>query len=153
MARYLSQKQILEFRECFDLYDKRHHQKIRGSDLITVMRSLGLSPTIREVRTHLKTYEKSRRDHIDFDTFLNIMHAQISKEAPTKEIHHAFRLSDTFKRGFIPAQELRHILTHFGERLTNRECDQMFRAANIQPNGYVKYDEFVRMVTLPLPEM
>lgn len=153
MARYLSQKQIEEFRECFDLYDKKHHNKIKSSDLVTVMRSLGLSPMTSEVRRHNRNYEKRRHDEIDFETFLSIMHDQISQENPAKEIHTAFRLSDTIKRGFIPAQELRHILTHTGERLTNREVDQMFRAANIQPNGYVKYDEFVRMVTMPLPEM
>lgn len=99
------------------------------------------------------SHDKRRYDDIDFDTFLNIMHQQISQENAAKEIHQAFRLSDTIKRGFIPAQELRHILIHTGERLSNREVDQMFRAANVQPNGYVKYDEFVRMVTLPLPEL
>ena len=41
MARYLTQKQIDEFRECFGLYDKKKQNKIGVRDVITVMRSLG----------------------------------------------------------------------------------------------------------------
>lgn len=37
-------------------------------------------------------------------------------------------------------------------KLTQRECDQLLRSANVQPNGYVKYEEFVKMITMPLPE-
>ena len=39
MARYLSQKQILEFRECFDLYDKRHHQKLSIASILLLLNS------------------------------------------------------------------------------------------------------------------
>ena len=47
MARYLTQKQIDEFRECFSLYDKKKTNKIGVRDVITVMRSLGnLTQTI-----------------------------------------------------------------------------------------------------------
>ena len=109
MARYLSAKQIEEFRELFDLYDKKHAKKIRGGDLIPVMRSSGLSPTALEVRQHLRSRDKRRGDDIDFDTFLEIMHDQISKENPAKEIHQAFKLTDLMSRGFIPALELRHM--------------------------------------------
>ncbi|NWV02426.1 CALL4 protein, partial [Ptilonorhynchus violaceus] len=52
-AKFLSQDQIHEFKECFSLYDKKRKGKIRGSDLLAVMRSLGASPTPGEVQRHL----------------------------------------------------------------------------------------------------
>ena len=70
-----------------------------------------------------------------------------------KEIQKAFKLTDSTNRGFIGAKELRRILCNTGERLSKREVEQMFRAFNIQPNGYVRYDDFVRMITTPLPEI
>ena len=73
MARYLSQKQIDEFRECFNLYDRKKQNKINVRDVITVMRSLGTYPTKKEIENHLKTYDKKPGDDIEFPTFLNIM--------------------------------------------------------------------------------
>ena len=73
MARYLTQKQIDEFRECFSLYDKKKQNRIGVRDVITVMRSLGTYPTRREIETHLKTYDKKHGDDVEFSTFLSIM--------------------------------------------------------------------------------
>ena len=73
MARYLTQKQIDEFRECFSLYDKKKQNRIGVRDVITVMRSLGTYPTRREIEAHLKTYDKKHGDDVEFSTFLSIM--------------------------------------------------------------------------------
>ena len=153
MARYLSSQQIEQFRECFDVYDKKHGNKIKGRDLIICMRSLGMAPTQEEVKTYLRENEKRVSDSLDFDTFLQIIHKHLNRENPVKEIQKAFKLTDSTNRGFIGAKELRRILCNTGERLSKREVEQMFRAFNIQPNGYVRYDDFVRMITTPLPEI
>lgn len=49
-----------EFKECFSLYDKKHKGKIAARDLITVMRSLGTSPTIAEIDRHLQVHKIGR---------------------------------------------------------------------------------------------
>ncbi|NWR06608.1 CALL4 protein, partial [Paradoxornis webbianus] len=55
-AKFLSQDQINEFKECFSLYDKKQKGKIKGSELLAVMRSLGVSPTPGEVQRHLQLH-------------------------------------------------------------------------------------------------
>ncbi|NWS45633.1 CALL4 protein, partial [Probosciger aterrimus] len=52
-AKFLSQDQINEFKECFSLYDKKQKGKIKASDLMAVMRCLGASPTPGEAQRHL----------------------------------------------------------------------------------------------------
>lgn len=153
MARYLSTSQIDTFRECFDVYDRKHQAKIKGRDLIICMRSLGMAPTQEEVKQYMRENEKRASDSLDFNVFLLIIHKHLNRENPVKEIQKAFKLTDPTNRGFIGAKELRRILCNTGERLTKREVEQMFRAFNIQPNGYVRYDDFVRMITTPLPEV
>lgn len=49
-----------EFKECFSLYDKKRKGKIAARDLITVMRSLGTSPTIAEIDRHLQVHKIGR---------------------------------------------------------------------------------------------
>ena len=39
------------------MYDKKHKGKIEAGDLITVMRSLGTSPTFSEIDRHLQVHK------------------------------------------------------------------------------------------------
>lgn len=49
--------------------------------------------------------------------------------------------------GFISAAELRHVMTNLGEKLTDEEVDEMIREADIDGDGQVNYEEFVKMMT------
>ncbi|KAF6351628.1 hypothetical protein mRhiFer1_010141 [Rhinolophus ferrumequinum] len=149
MAKFLSQDQINEYKECFSLYDKQQRGKIKAPDLIVVMRCLGASPTPGEVQQHLRTHGIDRNGELDFSTFLTIMHMQIKQEDPKKEILLAMLMADKEKKGYIMASELRSKLMKLGEKLTHKEVDDLFREANVEPNGKVKYDEFIRKITIP----
>jgi len=141
MARFFKEQDIDEFRECFYLYARSGN--IRTMDELTViMRSLGMSPTI----TELKAYMKDKGGKITFADFLDIMHSHSKKENIPKELIEAFRGMDPQRRGTIPARDLKHILAKWGEKLSSREVDQIFREANIQSNGMVRYEEFVKIV-------
>ncbi|XP_040498999.1 calmodulin-like protein 4 isoform X2 [Ursus maritimus] len=91
-----------------------------------------------------------RDGELDFSTFLTIMHAQIKQEDPKKEILLAMLMADKEKKGYIMASELRSKLMKLGEKLTHKEVDDIFREANIDPNGKVKYDEFIHKITIPV---
>ncbi|XP_029576499.1 calmodulin-like protein 4 isoform X1 [Salmo trutta] len=148
-AKFLSGTQINEFKECFSLYDKKRKGKIEAKDLITVMRCLGTSPTFGEIDRHLQVHKIDKKGELDFSTFLTMMHRQIQQEDPKAEILEAMRMTDKQKKGYILASELRAKLTKLGEKLTDKEVDELFREANVKSNGKVHYEEFTRMVTLP----
>lgn len=42
--------------------------------------------------------------------------------------------------------QLRHVMTNLGEKLTDEEVDEMIREADIDGDGQVCYEEFVKMV-------
>ncbi|XP_006793923.1 calmodulin-like protein 4a isoform X1 [Neolamprologus brichardi] len=149
MAKFLTQAQINEYKECFSLYDKNQNGKINNNDLITVMRCLGTSPTPGEIRRHLQVHKIEKSAEVEFSTFLSIMHRQMQQEDPKVEILEALKMTDKQKKGYIEASELRAKLTMLGEKLTNKEVDDLFREAHIKSNGIVKYEEFTAMLTLP----
>ncbi len=48
--------------------------------------------------------------------------------------------------GFISAAELRHVMTNLGEKLTDDEVDEMIREADVDGDGQINYEEFVKMM-------
>ncbi|KAG7283780.1 hypothetical protein CRUP_034404 [Coryphaenoides rupestris] len=149
MAKYFTPAQINEFKECFSLYDKKQKGKIEAGDLITVMRSLGTSPTFSEIDRHLQVHKIAKTGELDFSTFLTMMHRQMQQEDPQAEILEALKMTDKQKKGYIQAAELRAKLTKLGEKLTDEEVDELFKEANVKSNGTVNYEEFTRIMTLP----
>ncbi|XP_076322697.1 uncharacterized protein LOC143231853 isoform X1 [Tachypleus tridentatus] len=146
-ARHFREQDIDEFRDCF--YLNARTGQIRTLDELTViMRSLGMNPTI----TELKKYFKDKGGKISFADFLDIMHMHSRREDIPEEILKAFRAIDKGKSGKISSRELRRILTSWGEKLPSKEVDRVFREANISSSGYVSYDEFVRVVCAPVPD-
>ncbi|XP_058623317.1 calmodulin-like protein 4 isoform X1 [Onychostoma macrolepis] len=147
-AKFLSQDQINEYKECFSLYDQKRRGKMKAQDLLTVMRSLGCCPTLQELNRHLQTHKIDKSGELDFSTFLSVMHAQIQQENPRDEILQAVRLMDTSRRGFITASELRARLTGFGERLTDQEVDELLSEAGVTCDGQINDEGFAKMVTI-----
>ncbi|XP_020663800.2 calmodulin-like protein 4 isoform X1 [Pogona vitticeps] len=152
MAKFLSQDQINEFKECFSLYDKKQNGKIKASDLIMVMRCLGTSPTPAEVGRHLQLHKVDTNAELDFSTFLTIMYKQMQQEDPKNEILLAMLMADKQKTGFITVAELRAKLMNLGEKMSREEVDNLLKDANVGHNGIVKYEDLVRSITLPVPD-
>ena len=40
--------------------------------------------------------------------------------------------------------QLRHVMTNLGEKLTDEEVDEMIREADVDGDGQVNYEEFVK---------
>ncbi|KAG7468276.1 hypothetical protein MATL_G00141300 [Megalops atlanticus] len=148
MAKFLTQAQINEFKECFSLYDKKRKGKIEAKDLITVMRCLGTSPTFSEVDRHLQIHKIGKNGELDFSTFLTMMHRQMQQEDPKVEIMEALAMTDKQKKGYVMASELRAKLTCLGEKLTDQEVDELFREVNVGPDGRIYYEQFSKMASL-----
>ncbi len=42
-------------------------------------------------------------------------------------------------------RQLRHVMTNLGEKLTDEEVDEMIREADVDGDGQVNYEEFVKV--------
>eukprot|EP00439_Symbiodinium_sp_Y106_P027281 s7146_g3.t1 len=96
---------------------------------------------------------------IDFPEFLSLMARKMKDTDTEEELIEAFKDTDTeeelieaFKvfdrdgNGFISAAELRHVMTNLGEKLTDEEVDEMIREADVDGDGQINYEEFVKMM-------
>ena len=62
------------------------------------------------------------------------------------EIKEAFRVYDMDGNGYISKAELKHVYNNLGEKLTDEDVDAMIREADIDGEGQVNYEEFVKMM-------
>jgi len=58
---------------------------------------------------------------IDFATFVSILDKHSRLEKCQQDIVDAFKAHDHSGHGVVPASELRHILTQFGDKMSNAE--------------------------------
>ncbi len=104
------------------------------------MRSLGQNPTLAELRDMINEINADGHGTVDFPEFLAMMVRQKKRGDSFKEIGEAFRVFDSDGKGFITANELRHVMSSIGEKLSKREIDEMIRAADAKGSGKIKYE-------------
>ncbi|KAI0028876.1 hypothetical protein K488DRAFT_57604, partial [Vararia minispora EC-137] len=138
-----------EFKEAFSLFDKDGDGTITTKELGTVMRSLGQNPTEAELQDMINEVDADGNGTIDFPEFLTMMARKMRDTDSEEEIKEAFKVFDKDGNGFISAAELRHVMTNLGEKLTEVEVDEMIREADIDGDGQINYDEFVKVRLLP----
>ncbi|KAK9664487.1 hypothetical protein RND81_14G045800 [Saponaria officinalis] len=146
MAEQLTDDQISEFKEAFSLFDKDGDGCITTKELGTVMRSLGQNPTEAELQDMINEVDADGNGTIDFPEFLNLMARKMKDTDSEEELKEAFRVFDKDQNGFISAAELRHVMTNLGEKLTDEEVDEMIREADVDGDGQINYEEFVKVM-------
>ncbi|VAH26210.1 unnamed protein product [Triticum turgidum subsp. durum] len=146
MADQLTDDQIAEFKEAFSLFDKDGDGCITTKELGTVMRSLGQNPTEAELQDMINEVDADGNGTIDFPEFLNLMARKMKDTDSEEELKEAFRVFDKDQNGFISAAELRHVMTNLGEKLTDEEVDEMIREADVDGDGQINYEEFVKVM-------
>ena len=144
----LTEEQITLFQEVFSLYDIDEDGTINTRDLNKVMQCLGCDFT-KEEREEL-TNEMDPRGFgvINFQQFLVMMSRNL-KTRPTQEEQRreVFMFFDVDEKGYITVSDLRQAMINLGEMLTEDDVTQMIEEADIDEDGHVSYDEFIKIVS------
>ncbi|XP_072976911.1 calmodulin-1 [Typha angustifolia] len=143
----LNKDQVSEFQQAFLLFDKDGDGCITVEELGTVIRSLGQNPSEEELQDMMREVDADGNGTIEFAEFLNLMAKKVKEADAEEELKEAFKVFDKDQNGFISASELRNVMINLGEKLTDEEVEQMIREADVDGDGQVNYEEFVRMMT------
>ncbi|KAK7344066.1 hypothetical protein VNO77_13308 [Canavalia gladiata] len=146
MTDILSEEQIVDFKEAFGLFDKDGDGCITVEELATVIRSLDQNPTEEELQDMISEVDADGNGTIEFDEFLSLMAKKVKDTDAEEELKEAFKVFDKDQNGYISASELRHVMINLGEKLTDEEVEQMIKEADLDGDGQVNYDEFVKMM-------
>jgi len=137
---------LKEYRDAFEMFDKDKDGVITAKELANVMRSLNQDPTENELREMIDEVDLNGNGKIDFEEFVQLMNRRARDTDTEEEIIQAFRVFDKDGNGTISSNELRHIMSTLGEKLSDDEIEQMIQEADIDGDGYINYEEFVRLM-------
>ncbi|XP_060577950.1 calmodulin-A-like isoform X2 [Ruditapes philippinarum] len=146
MACNLSPEQVVEFREAFKLFDKDGSGTISTKELGIVMKTLGDPKSDAQLAKIIAEVDADGNGEIDFNEYLEMMANRISDNGSADHIREAFKVFDKDGKGYLTADELRHIMTNLGERLPDEEVDEMLSIVDADGNGCIDYEEFTKML-------
>ncbi|KAG5613761.1 hypothetical protein H5410_013585 [Solanum commersonii] len=140
--------QLVQFKEAINLFDKDVHGCITIEELATVIRSLDENPTEEELCHMISEVDADHHDNgtMEFNEFLNLITKKMKETDLEEELKEVFKVFDKDQNGFISATDLRHVMINLGEKLTEEEAEQMIREADLDGDGQVNFDEFVKMM-------
>jgi calmodulin len=143
----LTSEKMTELREAFMLFDYTKSGRINARDIGPVVRSVGLKPSEAEIHDIMGDVQQMGGD-VDLATLVELVSAKVTNppaERP-EALREMFSIYDKDNRGSISEQEMKHLLTSVGEKLTDEEADQLLKASGCVQNGQVQYDKFIQVV-------
>ena len=149
MADKLTEEEIAEYQDAFDVFDKDRDGKITVQELGMVMRNLmDKPPTEDELQDMLREWDTDGNGTIDLQEFLAMMMAKNSSGRLSKEEHlEAFKAFDKNNDGFIDREELKRVMDALDQGVTDQEVEEMINMCDINGDGKVDFHEFVNMMT------
>jgi len=151
MAERFTHQQMNEFKSVFNVFKSKSAEKMEAKDLKPAVRSLGMNPNDGELQELINSASTIFDDDVeangfDFMVFIAILGQLSNQGDEEEEMKEAFRIFDKDGKGAISRNELRHVMTNLGEKLTDEEVDEMIREADVDGDGQITYEEFVQML-------
>ena len=143
----LTEYQIAEYKEAFQIFDKHGEGAISTKELGTIMRSLGLNPSDEDLKEIIDSFDNEKNNNlIDFNSFLVIRAKRKNDIDKEEDLIDAFRVFDKENNGKISARELRYVMMSSGEDLNENDIEEMIREASTENDDFIDYYKFVKLM-------
>jgi centrin-1 len=145
----LSQDEVEEIRQAFELFDTNGTGKIDPKELKAAMQSLGFdskNPTIFHLISELDTPEASKRGGVDFETFLQAINDKLGDKESEEGLRRIFNLFVDDNQDTITLSSLKKIAKELGENMSHEDLQDMLARAS--SNGTeLTFQEFYDIMT------
>ena len=138
----LSEQEICELREAFNIFDKDSDGAIALDKLILLLKSLKQNPTQNEIKELAETFGNLK---INFNQFLIIMAKRIEKKNidEDKYFRSLFDVMDRNKNGKISLEEIKYLISHSNVDISEEDIKFLTKEADSDGDGLISYDEFL----------
>ena len=137
---------INDFRDHFNRYNNGEENGVSIKELNGLLRDCGFILTHNELQDIVNEADQDGSGFVEWEEFLRIIARKMQDADAEEEIKEAFKIFDKAATGFVPCKDLREVLISLGEKLQDEEIDEMIRAADVNGDGQISVEEFVKMM-------
>ncbi|KAJ8603847.1 hypothetical protein CTAYLR_000292 [Chrysophaeum taylorii] len=147
-ARNMSESELVEFREIFNLVDRDGGGTITKEELGELMDTLGIDASPEEIDLMIHEIDQDSNGEIDFDEFVAVMSRKVSATYTADQVKNAFKVFEgAAPPGFIKVDVLIRALTNDGtDKLTEDQAHDLISQLEPDRNGMINYVDYVNMM-------
>ena len=144
----LSEQEICELHEAFNIFDVESDGSIDSKQLIILMNSLKQFPNQKELEKILNEFNIDKNGQIYFNQFLKIMAKRLKniKEDEDRYLKNLFSNLDRNNNGLISIHEIRYIVTHSNENISEKDIETIMKEADTDGDGLISFEEFMTIM-------
>ena len=140
------QEKLEILRETFQLFDKNSDGEITVDELTKFYENMGDKLNKGEIQDMINEVDIEGNGSITFEGFKGLMERKLRNEDVEEEIIESFKKFDQDGNGLIGAEDVFNVLQSFGQDITISEAEEMIRNVDLDGDGFVNYQEFVKML-------
>ena len=144
----LTEQEICELHEAFNIFDVESDGSIDSKQLIILMNSLKQYPSKKELDKILDEFNIDKNGLIYFNQFLKIMAKRLKdiKEDEDRHLKNLFSSLDRNNNGLISIHEIRYIVTHSSENISEKDIETIMKEADTDGDGLISFEEFMTIM-------
>ena len=122
----LTEDEVLEIKEAFDLFDSDHSGTIDTEELKQALSNLGIDAKNQTLQNMMNDIDKNQSGTIDFDEFIEMMTAKMTDKDTPEDLRKVFDLfigDDTADK--IELRHLKRVAKELGENMTDDELNEI----------------------------
>ena len=144
----ISENKIKEYKSVFDLNDNNKDGNVTLDELANILKAINISSSDEEIKEIIMELELEGNDEINFENFVSIVNRRDKDVDNEEEVIKAFKFFDKEGNGLININELKNIMLSVGNNISEEELNDMLKEADIDMDGYINYEEFIRSLLI-----
>ena len=144
----LSEGELAEFREIFNLVDRDGGGTITKEELGELMDTLGIDASPEEIDLMINEIDQDSNGEIDFDEFVAVMSRKVSATYTADQVKNAFKVFEgSAPPGYIKVDALlRALCTDGTDKLSEEQAHDLIAQLEPDRQGMINYSDYVDMM-------
>ena len=133
-------------KEAFELFDTDNDGQITIDEIKSFFDNIGDELNRGEIQDMINEVDVDGNGTITFDAFRGLIDRKLRNEKVEEEIIETFKKFDKDNDGLISANDIYELMKMFGQGITKPEAEEMVKNVDLDGDGFVNYQEFVKML-------
>ncbi|EDO44845.1 predicted protein, partial [Nematostella vectensis] len=135
-------------KRAFKRADSDASGKIQGEQFCLAAKDAGFDTSTEDLQRVLSKFDKDTDSEINFGEFVDMMKyiEDSSGQDFEANLREAFRKFDRDGSGYISPEELRYVVCHSGEKLSEDEARELIDMFDKNKDGQLSWEEFVEFI-------